>query len=300
MCEPNDPLGVDVAIACSDGYKVIARHMRLPGRRDNCSGAVIIAPATGVPARYYWRFARYLASEGFVVVIPDYRGIGRSAPAGGGAQLRKLKTRWHEWGTLDLDAVIAWIRGQHGPEMRISVVGHSFGGIAAILAPRSRELDRLLIVGAQHAHWRDYAEPQRRLLFWKWHVVMPAITFVLGYFPGRRLGWLEDLPRGVALDWARSRANFARTIGKMGSATIQNAATLTFPILAVNPTDDPYATPVAARRTLSYVPNARVDEWRVAPAELGATEIGHFGLFHDRFSKTFWPHTARWLAGASL
>ncbi len=32
---------------------------------------------------------------------------------------------------------------------------------------------------------------------------MPVLAAGLGYFPGRRLGCLENIPRGVALDWAR-------------------------------------------------------------------------------------------------
>lgn len=31
----------------------------------------------------------------------------------------------------------------------------------------------------------------------KWHAIMPLLTRVRGYFPGKRLGWLEDAPAGV-------------------------------------------------------------------------------------------------------
>lgn len=52
------------------------------------------------------------------------------------------------------------------------------------------------MVGAQFAYWRDYAADQRWRLFGKWHVVMPLLTRALGYFPGKRLGWMEDTPQG--------------------------------------------------------------------------------------------------------
>ena len=39
---------------------------------------------------------------------------------------------------------------------------------------------------------------------------MPAVTALLGYFPGRALRLGDDLPRGVAMQWARRRAPFVR------------------------------------------------------------------------------------------
>lgn len=284
----------DLVITCSDGYRLVTRCFGPRGERRGTS-IVIIAPATGVQARYYWKFADFLASQGLEVVVPDYRGIGRSAPLGGHKPLRRLDTRWHEWGTLDLDAAIRWARTERGTAAQISVVGHSFGGFAALLAPSSRELAGLVMVGAQHAYWPDYHKRQRRRLFWKWHVFMPAVTSVCRYFPGRRLGWLEDLPSGVVRDWAGARSDYSRTIGECGPSIMQRTATLTLPILAVNPADDPYATPAAARRTFSYVPHARIREWRVKPEELKVDEIGHFALFNERFAGTFWPVIARWL-----
>ncbi len=44
-------------------------------------GAVIVNPATGVLARYYHRYARFLAGHGFDVLTYDYRGIGLSRPS---------------------------------------------------------------------------------------------------------------------------------------------------------------------------------------------------------------------------
>ncbi len=29
----------------------------------------------------------------------------------------------------------------------------------------------------------------------KWHLAMPLLTMAFGYFPGKKLGWLEDTPK---------------------------------------------------------------------------------------------------------
>ncbi|WP_243627985.1 hypothetical protein [Rhodovulum sp. BSW8] len=59
------------------------------------------------------------------------------------------------------------------------------------------------MVGAQFTYWRDYDRRQRRAMYLKWHLFMPAVTQRFGYFPGARLGWLEEVPRGVVRDWPR-------------------------------------------------------------------------------------------------
>src|SRR3546814_10982431 len=71
---------------------------------------------------------------------------------------------------------------------------------------RLERCSAVLTVGAQYAYWRDYASSARLRHIIKWHIAMPALTAMLGYFPGSQLGWLEDLPAGVAYEWAFRRA----------------------------------------------------------------------------------------------
>ena len=60
-------------------------------------------------------------------------------------------------------------------------------------------------MGAQFAHWRDYAPGRRLELLFKWHLVMPALTRLLGYFPGGRLGWLVTRRARLSRKGAQSR-----------------------------------------------------------------------------------------------
>ncbi len=287
--------GEDVEVRCDDGQVIKARLYALRASEGEPRG-VIIAPATGVQSSYYRRFAGYLADNGFNVLVPDFRGIGRSAPPDAN-EYRRLKARWHEWGTQDVEACIAWLLDRLGGRPRISAVGHSFGGFASLLAEHAHQFERVMLVGAQHAHWTDYDRHRRLAFILRWHVFMPAVTMLLGYFPGKKLGWLENLPRGVALDWARGASDYAKTIGTDGERIMHRVSQLTLPVLSVNPTDDPYATPAAVRRTLRYLSSATCEEWFVDPRDLGVDEIGHFGLFHQRFRETFWPKALHWLLG---
>ncbi|SFT23362.1 Alpha/beta hydrolase family protein [Methylobacterium sp. yr668] len=124
----------------------------------------------------------------------DYRGIGESRPA----RLRGSGIRWRDWGELDFDAAAQWIRQREaGP---LTVVGHSIGGFLPGFAEAAGAVDRILTVGAQFAYRRDDRARERLSMIAKWHLLMPCVTAAVGYFPGRRLGWLEDLPAGVAYE----------------------------------------------------------------------------------------------------
>jgi len=157
-------------------------------------------------------------------------------------------------------------------------------------------LTRMVTVGAQYAYWRDYAPQHRRALFLKWHVAMPALTAICGYFPGRRLGWLEDLPAGVAHEWSFRRARMELSLpASRREEVLARFAAITAPILAVTVSDDEFATLPAIRRGLGYYRNAPRAEVMLRSADLGMPGIGHFSLFHARHERDFWPGTLRWL-----
>ena len=275
-------------IECRDGVRLVGQVRRAAGRAD---GTVIINPATGVRADHYARYADFVAARGFDAISYDYRGIGLSRPA----DLRRCGYRWADWGRLDFDAVVRFARVRR-PDLPVLVVGHSVGGALPGLADNAVHVRRILSVGGQFGYWPDYAGAQRTRLFWKWHVAMPLITAACGYFPGQRLGWLEDLPAGVAYEWAFRRGRIADNHPYRQQADVlQRFSAVTAPILAVTMSDDPLATPAAIRRTLSCYANAPSQAVMLVPADVGQEQVGHFGLFHARHASGFWVDSLAWL-----
>ncbi len=278
-----------IEIVCQDGVR-LGGHLWARKGNSGC-GSVVINPATGVLARYYHPYARFLAEHGFTVLTYDYRGIGQSRPA----ILRGYKVRWADWGEGDFAAALGFLHS-HFPDSPKLVVGHSIGGFLPGFAYNALLIDRMLTVGAQYAYWRDYARTRRLRLFLKWHVVMPVLTAACGYFPGKALGWLEDLPAGVARDWSfrRARMEFSHP-GKDRADIVQRFAAVTANILAIGVTDDDIGTPQAIRRALQYYENAKPVEVALSPADLRLDRIGHFSLFHTRHAAGFWLDSLLWL-----
>ncbi|MGZ9665879.1 alpha/beta hydrolase family protein [Pseudomonas sp. GNP014] len=260
--------------------------------------AVIINAATSVRCRHYSRFAAYLFGNGFDVITYDYRGIGESRPD----SLKGLQASWTDWGALDFEAML--MRAQREfPGQPIDVVGHSFGGCAAGLGESGQVIRRLVTVGAQFAYWRDYAPEQRWRMFGKWHLLMPLMTRLCGYFPGKRLGWLEDTPAGVVRDWSTPTAQYERR--PSGRALMKKAGSLPFAnvraqTLAISISDDPYGTIAAIERLLACFSNAPKTHLRIEPQDIGEQQVGHFAFFRSAYQATLWPIALTWLHTGAL
>ena len=144
MDKRGENAGMPVEIPCRDGVRLGGWLWPAVGRS---LGRVIINPATGVAARYYHRYARFLARHGYNVLTYDYRGIGASRPG----HLAGCGYRWRDWGELDFDAAVRFMHGQEaqGP---LNVVGHSVGGFLIGLADSATLVDRVLAeVACRHA-----------------------------------------------------------------------------------------------------------------------------------------------------
>jgi predicted alpha/beta hydrolase len=288
----------DLILAATDNYPLAARlwassEVQRPG------AVALINAGAGIGSGYYDRFARFLAESGVPTLVSDYRGIGKSRPR----SLRGFAGSVEDWGSKDCTAVLEWI-GKRFPGARRIVIGHSVGGFVTGFVTNGPIIDRMLLVGAHTGYWRDYAARARPGMYLLWHALMPALTRVVGYFPGRRLHLLEDLPAGVALEWAnRRKADFWWNLrgedGEPDSARIENAVSrfmaIRAPTLALRFTDDVFATEAATGRILALYQNCPATRIVVGPADVGGQKIGHFGFFRSRFRDTLWPRAVEWL-----
>ena len=282
-----------IEILTSDGVRLSATlfHPANDNRR-----AVAIQAATGTPQEYYAKFAAYLAERGFTVLTYDYRGIGRSrARAADGVTLAPLaeeRATMREWATLDIPAALDALE-RAAPDTRLMVIGHSFGGQIYGLLPQRARIAALLLAGSQSAYWRHWSGVHRLGMWAFTHLFIPGITRIYGYAAASRIGMGEDLPAGVALEWVSWCRHPEYVVGALGAHA--GYAEVRAPLRIVAATDDRYAPLKAVEALIALYPAARGEIRRVAPQEVGAQRIGHFGYFRDRFRDTIWREAADWL-----
>jgi predicted alpha/beta hydrolase len=257
---------------------------------DAARGNVVIGGAMGVSQDFYAAFAQWLAGQGWRVTTFDYRGVGRSRPAG---SLRGFRADLFDW-SRDYDAVIEHAHAAH-PDLPLCLVGHSLGAQLPGMLGAHGKVSGLLSVAAGSGYWRENAPRLRRVVPFFWFVLVPLATALCGYFPGRRLGVIGDVPAGVMMQWRRWCLDPRYSAGAEGEAVRRRYADARFPVHALSIDDDEMMTLEGIRSLVALYENAPSAVQRVAPRDFGLARLGHFGAFRREREADLWPRLAQWL-----
>ena len=258
-------------------------------------GAVLIGGAMGVKQDYYAPFAAWLATQGFTVMSFDYRGMGDSRAPAHAKSLRGLDADLFSW-ARDYDTAIDALR-ERVPGVPLYLIGHSLGAQLPGLLRNRAQIDGLLSVAAGSGYWRDNAPPLKRIVLYFWHVLVPVATALCGYFPGKRIGKVGDLPRGVILQWRRWCLDPRYHVGAEGTAVREQFEQVRFPVVALSIADDELMTERGTQVLVDCYANAPRRVERIAPADVKAQRIGHFGFFRDQFQSSLWARSVALLQG---
>lgn len=275
-------------IESKDGTKIAARVFE-PDSPDR--GSVVIGGAMGVRQDYYAPFAQWLATQGWRVSTFDYRGAGDSAPK----SLRGFRADLFDW-ARDYEAVVDHAHAAL-PERPLYLLGHSLGAQLPGLLENQHKVSGLLSVAAGSGYWRENAPQLKRSILYFWFVLVPIATRLFGYFPGRRLRKVGDLPAGVVMQWRKWCLSPRYSVSAEGEAVRQRYANARFPVHALSITDDELMTLRGTHSLVDLYENAPRAVERLSPADIGVPRLGHFGPFRREHEAHLWPRLAQWLAG---
>lgn len=290
---------MEIRFSAADGFALRGHSWGDPA---TARAGLLIAPAMGVPQRYYADFAQWMAAQGWLVLSFDYRGMGESRPAAMKHSLKGLDADIHTWAQLDAAAALDELSrrlaaGSDGAgERPIHWLGHSLGGQILGLLPNRARVARAVTVGCGSGYWRENAAALRRYVWWLWYVLVPVALPLFGYFPGRRLRKVGDLPRGVMAQWRRWCLQPDYLMSEGGAALRAQYATVRAPMLSLAFTDDEFMSRRNTESLHGFYAGARPELRRIAPQDIGERRIGHFGFFRSRFQSTLWPQVTAWLA----
>jgi predicted alpha/beta hydrolase len=263
----------------SDGVEISARFY---GEGSSSKGAVLVVPAMGTPQFYYEAFATWLASQGYIVGTFDYRGIGASRPG----RLAGFRADILDWARLDCAAALDALAA-HAPTAPLFWIGHSLGGQILPFVPNHARLSKAVMIASGSGYWRENAAPARRYVLWLWYVVAPLAVALCGYFPGKALRKVGDLPKGVMMQWRRWCLHPEYALGD-GDETRAQFAAVTTRIVALSFQDDEYLSFRSMESLQGFYANAPVSIKRITPEDVGLKRIGHFGFFRAQFERALW------------
>ena len=267
-------------IPALDGYS-LAATLRTP--QTEPKGVIQIQSGTGIPQELYGPFAEFLSAQGYITLTFDYRGINHSSPE----TLRGFEAQITDWGRLDMAGVFDWVVNQY-PDLKKIIIGHSMGGQMLGLMHNNNLVDQAIFVASCTGYWRDFKAPFR----WSmpiWLLAMTLTTRVYGYATAKKFRQGENLPGGVALQFASwcSDPGYFQKFFESGAVPLHYEQ-FKAPLTSIQIADDPMANEVTANKLLTFYPNAQKKVKRVAPEDLGVKKIGHTGFFSRKFRDSLW------------
>jgi predicted alpha/beta hydrolase len=265
-------------VVATDGV-VLAAHFFEPAEAPR--GAVLLVPAMGTHQAFYAPLARWLAAQGFVAATFDYRGTGRSLEG----PVRGVKADLLDWARLDCAAALDAL-AVRAPGLPVTWVGHSLGGQILPFVPNRARIDLIVTVGAGIGYWRLYPWRLRWAAPWLWYLLVPASLALFGYFPGRRLRKIGDVPRGAMAQWRRWCLDPDYAAG--AERAHDRYASVRTPIVGLAFTDDELMSARAFERLHALYSGAPRTLRRIAPAQAGVRRVGHFGFFREATGAALW------------
>src|SRR5207248_7421131 len=165
-------------------------------------------------------------------------GMSRSRSLGG------FRATVEDWAEYDCAGAISWLH-QRYPDAELIGIAHSIGGLLVGGARNATLQSRLALIGGHTAYCGDYRDRFRLPMTLLWHGVMPVVTRVFAYFPASLLRLGDDIPAGVARQWAARRSGEMRPAGsgpehRRIHQLLDRCAELQRPALVISISDDAF------------------------------------------------------------
>jgi predicted alpha/beta hydrolase len=277
------PMVIPVAVADGSRFELLCVQPAGDWRR-----LLYWIPAMGISARHYLPLAEALAAHGVAVAVHEWRGIGSSDRRAG----RACDWGYRELLQDDLPAGLAALRARW-PQATCWLGGHSLGGqlgsLYASLHPA--EFAGLVLVASGAPYWRRF---RHGWLIGAAYVLAPWLAGLVGYLPGRRIGFGGNEARGVIADWSRTGRTGRYAAVGMSQDFERQLASLQLSLLALRLRDDWLAPQASLDWLLGKLGQGERGMDVITPQELGGP-ADHFGWM--KMPVPVAVRIARWLAG---
>lgn len=274
-----------ITLYCSDGYELdgLLFEPSAPA-----GGVIVMQGGTGIKKEFYSNFCDFLREQGFVVISYDYRGIGGSLHG----SLKGLNASLMDWAQLDMKAAIAYAEKQY-PDLPMLLIGHSIGTQLIGFTPNNDRLKLVIGIASSTGTWWKMKWPGNMRSFLLWYIINPVLTPVFGYAPLKRLGIMEDLPRGVIRQWSRwcrSSFYFGSHLGE--SIPQEDFYPLKVPFIIHYFKDDTIANDQTVTDLTGIYRGTRIRMIKHRAKDYHLKKVGHSSMFSRRFKNSFWKRIA--------
>lgn len=260
---------------------------KFTGQQSN-SKSIVIASATGVLQKYYNKFAAHFTTLGFTVYTFDYCGIGASCST----KIKSNSCNLNDW-ALDQAEVLHFAKNEN-PSGKIILITHSIGGQLIGLNPKINLADAIIMVCSQSGYWKLFKGFNRFRMFMFWYVLIPLTTPLFGYFPAKKLGLFENIPKNVVYQWRSWGIKKNYMLSRFSAKHLFFKA-VKVPVLSFSFPRDIFAPIETVDWLASQFVNTTVDRQHIIPEDLKIEDVKHFGFFRPNFKTSLWKTTTLWI-----
>lgn len=247
---------------------------------------VIIVPAMGTSQSYYHPLARWLTEQGYLVTTFDLRGMGESKTT----HLKHYQNNILDWAKYDCQSALSHVVDQQ-QELPIIWLGHSLGGQIFPLVPGIEKVNKVITIASGTGYWKHNAPPLRKKVWWFWFIFVPILLPLFGYFPGKKLGMVGDLPKGVMAQWRKWCMHPEYCVGTESGDVRKDFSRFKAPITCLAITDDEMLSMSNIEGLFSLFGSNAKQLKALTPSDQGVKRIGHLGFFREEFRTNLWPNT---------
>ncbi|MBL4631162.1 MAG: alpha/beta hydrolase, partial [Paraglaciecola sp.] len=220
----------------------------------------------------------------YCVLTFDCTGMGQSKDK----HLKEYQCDIFDWITQDYSAALQFVLDRESTSP-IYWIGNSLGGQVFPLVQNIEQVNKVITVSSGTGYWKHNTPALRKKAPLFWYLIMPIATTLFGYFPGKRIGMVGDLPKRVMFQWRRWCLHPEYCVGAEADNIKAKFEQLDVPLVSICFTDDEMLSITNMRdmHALFGTKNKQLRE--ITPQEVGETRIGHLGFFKEKFKQSLWP-----------
>lgn len=272
-----------IEISCEDGVQ-LAGELWIA---ENPKAVVQFNPGTAAKRGVYRKFIRYIAEQGYICSLVDYRGFGASK----GASLKGSDIRYSDLGRKDLPAVKAYLQARFDA-LPLYMVAHSAGGQQIGFMPDMDGIEGAITFGVSAAHLKAMPWGYRAQSLFFFYGVTPLSILLTDYVAAERLGLMEDLPKGLAQEW-RDWCSVPDYFfdPRFYGVTVPRGhfQDFKFPWHNYHTADDAISTPTNIRNFWKHVKSSEPITFEtIEPQAVGLKRLDHFGYFKSALRESVW------------
>lgn len=248
-------------------------------------GKVLIASAMGVSQQFYQPFAKWLTSHGFSVLTFDCSGMGESKSK----HLREYQCNILDWASEDYSAALKFVLDTDA-DLPTYWLGHSLGGQVFPLVDNIEHVSKVITVSSGTGYWKHNAPALRKKAPLFWYVIVPIAISLYGYFPGKKIGIVGDLPKSVMYQWRRWCLHPDYCVGVESADIRSKFQQLKVPLVSISFSDDEMLSLTNMRKLHDLFEHPHKSFKHFEPQEVGEKRIGHLGFFKQAFEQSLWSN----------